>query len=152
MYTLSDIILIGLFSIQVLYISIFFSYTLECKYSSLTVIFTGWAILMAGVVITYKNYANVLLRQFVFLMDAIIICRTMYKNSWREDLFAIAMIWIIGFICDTVAACLIFVCFPEEKDYLSGFYLILANVFYEIIYIPVMHMIFYFWKKRFIAN
>ncbi len=148
MYTLSDIILIGLFSLQVLYVSIFFSYTLKHRYSRRLAIFVGWAILMTGIIITYQSYTNILLRQFFFLTDAMIICRVIYKSSWKEDLFSIAMIWSIGFICDTAAASFIFVCFPKASDYLSGFYLILANVFYEIIYIPVMHIILFFWKKR----
>ncbi len=148
MYTLYDIILISLFSLQVLYISIFFSYMLEHRYSPRTAILIGWFILTAGVVLTYKNYSNVLLRQFTFLMNAFIVCQTMYKSSWKEDMFSIAIVWIISCVCDSVVACFVFAGFPEASNYFSGFDLVLANIFYDIIYIPVMHMVLFFWKKH----
>lgn len=66
MYTLYDIIIIGLFSLQCFYISFFFSHTLEHKYSPRTAILFGWAVLTIATLIAYTRYLNVPLRQSLY--------------------------------------------------------------------------------------
>lgn len=147
MYTLYDIILIGLFSLQVFYISFFFAHMLEPRYSRRMAIVVGWIVFTIFVIATYPYQHNMLLRQFFHVLAVVVICRTMYKSSWKAALFSMAMIWMIGIVCDSVVGYTIFACFPDVQDYLSGFYLLLANILYEFVFIPAVYLFLFFWKK-----
>ncbi len=148
MYTFYDIILIGLFSLQVFYISFFFSRTLEPRYSRRAAILVGWITFTAVMITTYPYQHNMLLRQASHALAVVVICRTMYKSSWKADLFSMAIIWMIGIVCDSLVGYPMFALFPDADDYLSGFYLLFANVIYEFLFIPVVYLFLYFWKKR----
>ena len=123
-------------------------YTLNRKYSMKITMAVSLLIISAVTVIVYALGLNLVFRQLLFSSSLLVICRCLYRSSWKADLFSILILFVMTFVCDLIVAVLMRLFFPSMDGYPDGSHILTANLPFLMLFLTSVFAFLLLWKRK----
>jgi len=121
---------------------------LNRKYSAKITMAVSMMIISAVTIIYYVLGLNMVFRQLLFFSSLILICRCLYRSSWKADLSSIFVLYVMTFICDLIVAGLMRFFFPGVKGYPNGPLMLTANLLFLLLFLTFIFAFLLLWKRN----
>lgn len=123
-------------------------HTLNRKYSMKISMAASLLIISAVTVIFYALELNMVFRQLLFSSSLLVICRCLYRSSWKADLFSILILFVMTFVCDLIVAVLMRLFFPGMDGYPDGPLMLTANLLFLMLFLTFVFAFLLLWKRN----
>ncbi len=125
-----------------------FYHILNRKYSMKMTMAASLLIIFSVIVIDYVLNLHMVFRQLLFFSSLLLICRCLYRSSWKADLFSILVVCVMAFVCDMVVAALMWFFFPGMDGYPNGSLMLTANLLFLLLYLTFIFTFLLLWKRN----
>lgn len=147
--TIFDIGTLTLQCIQIIITGFFLSSLLTPRYSFSKCIVIFSAVVCMGIFLAPANFYNIIyIRQMVYFCVYAVLCRILYKDSWRLLFFALVLMYILVVASDLASVMITSVLFAVGIGYLDEKMLFAGNLIFCFHYLIGVYLVLLFSKRK----